>query len=337
MIQLAHDVLASLAREASYFDELDNDIGPVGSCARLLSLENDSRWEVRYHKFTHSGDPVAVVPVYRRRTKDWLNPLYTPDFPGQQDSPVPPRLCAMVGGRDGLLSSLHVREDARQLDVYRSILSKLSAAYREQGMRLYFPHFRVPELDLISAASDAPLWRKLTGEDARLDRLFGEWQDLRKKQRATLRRDAVDSARLGLETAVCSWVEAADYAAPLIAGHHQAKGSPEHSLLVDRRIKQWEQCPEFEVMIFTARAKDVRGVLVALIWRDWMELLDIGLSPGHSEARRCVYAQLIAHLPAATGKERGLKKLRVGMTARMAKAVRGAFFFDVESALTPPA
>lgn len=337
MTSLEHNIVTTLAGEAPHFDELDDDIGPVGSRARLLSLERDSRWEVCYHRFAQGADPVAVVPVYRRRTKKWLNPLYTPSFPGQHDSPIPPELCVVVGGVDGLLSSLHVRHDLRQPGIYRAIMSSLSTVYRERGMYLYFPHFRSTELDLISAALGAPLERRLTGADARLDRLFDDWgQSLRSKQRATLRRDAADSKRLGIETTVCSWADAADHAAVLIAGHHHAKGSPEHPALVDRRIRQWEQCSEFEVLVLKAHADDVQGVLVALIWRDWMDLLEIGLTHGHGEMRRCVYAQLAAHLPAAIGKARGLKKLRAGPESQAAKAARGAFFYNVESGLAPP-
>lgn len=338
MVTVDHEVLTSLTAEAGYFDELDDRLGPAGSRARLLSLEGDSRWDVRYHKFTHRGTPVAVVPVYRRRAKEWPSPLYTPAFEGQRNSPVPPGRCAVVGGRDGMISSLHVRADMRRPGVYRSILTTLSGAYRERGMHLYLPHFRADELDLISSALDTLPRRELTGADARLDGLFGEWgQSLLSKQRATLRHDLADSARLGVQTAVCGWDDVADHAAPLIASHYQAKGTPEHGLLVDRRVREWARCPEFEIMAFTAGAGDVQGVLVALIWRDWMDLLEIGMSHGHSEVRRCVYAQLIAHIPAAVGKARGLRKLRAGPAARMAKAARGAFFYDLESALVPPA
>lgn len=334
MTSLRHDVLTSLAGEAGYFDELDSGTGPVGSHAWLLSMESDARWESRYHKFTRGDNTIAIVPVYQRKAKEWRDPLYTPDFPVQPDSPVTPECCVLVGGRDRLLSSLHVQAEAREPEVYRAIMEALTEAYCQSGRYLYFPHFRAAELSLIAAASDTPPQRRLTGADARLDRLLGDWgKSLLSKERATLRHDLAEGTRLGVRTAVCDWADATDYAAPLIAGHHQAKGSPEHSLLVDRRVRQWERCTGFEVMVFTAQAEDVRGVVVAAVWRDWMELLEIGLGHGRGEVRRCVYAYLIAHLPAEAGKARGLRKLRVGPAARTPKAARGAFFHELESAL----
>lgn len=328
MSALRHEVLPSLNGAP---DDLDDEIGPAGSRARLLMLEGDPRWETCYHRFTRDGEPVALVPVYQRRAKNWPSPLYSPDAPGQ-DSAIPPQRCVVVGGRDGMVSSLHVRPDSQSPDVYRAIMGALGETYGAQGLYLYLPHFRAPELDLFEVSQ-----RWTTGEDARLDGLFGDWQTtLLSKQRATLRHDDADRARLGIETGVWRWDEVADRAAPLIAGHNLGKGTPEHGMLVDRRIRQWEQNPEFEILVFTADANDVRGVLVALIWREWMELLEIGLSPGHNEIRRCVYALLIAHLPAQEGKARGLTKLRAGPAARAAKAARGAVFCELQSALVAP-
>jgi len=329
-----HEVFSSLGGEAAYFDDLDHDLGPVASWTRLSALETDTRWRVEYHKFTLDQDPVAVVPVYRSRSKAWPNSFYTPELPRAEQA-IATNECALIGGRDGLTSSLHVRPDMRNAEVYGEIISTLEDAYLGDYEYLYFPCFRKPELDLIDTVLPAPLLRKPIGEDARLDRLFGDWDmSLLSKHRSTLRRDISDSARLGVQTAVGSWADARDIAAPLIAAHNQRKGVADHAAIVNFRVRQWESLDDVLVIVYRAWTSRVAGVLVAAAWKEWMDLQEIGISDGSGEERRCIYAQLIAHLPASTGRKMGLTKLRAGTAAKLPKSARGAFFHEVESGVT---
>jgi hypothetical protein len=329
-----HEVFHSLVGEATYFDDLDHDLGPVASWVRLSALEADTRWRVEYHKYTLGQDPVAVVPVYLSRCKAWPNSFYTPEISGAEQV-ITTNECALIGGRDGLTSSLHVRPDMRNAEVYGEILSTLEDVYLGDYEYLYFPCFRKPELDLIDTALPALLLRKHIGEDARLDRLFGDWnKSLLSKHRSTLRRDINDSARLGVQTAVSSWADAREIAAPLIVAHNRRKGVVDHAAITNFRIGQWESLDDVQVIVYRAWTSHVTGVLVAAAWKDWMDLQEIGISDGSGEERRCIYAQLIAHLPASTGREMGLTKLRAGPAAKLPKSARGAFFHEIESGVT---
>jgi hypothetical protein len=328
-----HEVCSSLAGESGYFDDLDHDLGPGGSCGRLLALEGDRRWVVEYHKFSSGGEPAAVVPVYRRRPRSWPNSFFTPDFGDAAGVPGTDE-CLLVGGRDGLNPSFHVREQMRTPEVYSEIVAAIVGSCGQKIRYLYFPCFRKSELDLIGASAAVSLRRVPIGEDARLDRLFGDWdKDLRTRHRKTLRRDVVAAERLGVRTAACSWREGREVAVPLIVEHNQRMGNVDRPDLVDFRIRQWEGQDGVRVLVYKAWTRSVMGVLAATVWRDWMELREIGMSVGDGEERRCVYAQLIAHLPVETGREMGLRRLGAGFSARRPKAQRGAFFLEVESGL----
>ncbi|MDT3400331.1 hypothetical protein RKE29_27600 [Streptomyces sp. B1866] len=332
---MRHEVRSSLADESDYFDELDKDLGPAGAWGRLLALEGDRRWRIEYHTFSSNTDrPLAVVPVYRRRVKKWPNSFYTPHLVDADSVPTTDE-CLLVGGRDGVSSSLHVRPDARSPEVYREILQAIWASYPEKYRYLYFPCFPQAQLDLVNAALPTKLLRAPIGQDARLDRLFGDWEkSLLSKQRSTLRRDVVDSQRLGVRTAVFSWSEARKQAAPLIVEHHRRKAMVDHPDFVDFRVRQWEAQPGVRILVYKAWSPSVTGFLVAAVWKEWMDLLEIGLSPGGADERRCVYAQLIAHLPASTAKAMNLTKVRAGLSAKQAKSARGAYFSEIESGLS---
>jgi len=326
---LRWEILSSASGLAGELDDMGADIGPVGSGARLSVLESDARWSAEYHRLSAGGQLIGIIPVFTCHARSWPNPLYVPARPQ-----IIPAHCVLVGGRDGLASSLRLTAPARSGRTFRLIIEKLASIYRQRGQLLAFPFFPVDELEAIRS-SGLPLDIRTEGRDARLDALLGDWsRTLRSKARSTLRRDAADAARLGIVTRISTWDEIASWAAPLVSDHNRLKGLPDHPRLVDHRVRQWERCEGMQVLAFTAAAGKAAGVLVAVMWQDWMDLQEIGLPPGSGEQRRCLYAQLIAHLPVAAGSKRGIRRVRAGTEATTAKAARGATFQLIGSGIS---
>jgi hypothetical protein len=325
---LRWETLPSIAGMIDEFDGLGASIGPVGSGARLSRLEEDARWSAEYHRVSLGGRLIGVIPVFTCRARSWPNPLYVPVRPH-----IAPAHCVLVGGRDGMASSLHLTPKARSEDMFPLIIGRLADIYRRRSQLLAFPFCPIEELEAVKR-SDLSLDVRMEGRDARLDALFGDWpHTLRSKARSTLRHDAVEASQLGVTTRIGAWAEVADWAAPLIADHNRLKGFADHPRLVDHRVRQWERCEGMETLAFTAATAETAAVLVAVVWREWMDLQEIGLPPGSGLVRRCLYAQLIAHLPLAAGSERGVRWLRAGAEATMAKAARGATFQHIGSGL----
>jgi hypothetical protein len=240
----------------------------------------------------------------------------------------------LVGGRDGLASSLHLAPEARSERMFPLIIAGLAEIYQRRDQLLAFPFFPIDELQAIQH-SGLSLDIRAEGSDARLDALFGDWtHTMRSKVRSTLRHDAVEAHRLGITTSISTWAEVIDWAAPLIAEHNRLKGFADHPRLVHYRVRQWERCDDMEILTFIAATHGAAGVIVAVVWRDWMNLQEIGLPSGAGLVRRCLYAQLLTHLPLAAGSERGVRWLRAGAEATTAKAARGATFQQMGSALT---
>ncbi|NNN01435.1 MAG: hypothetical protein HKL86_06360 [Acidimicrobiaceae bacterium] len=151
--------------------------------------------------------------------------------------------------------------------------------------------------------------------------------------RRTLHLDEVDFFRFGLVGEEVAWSEVADWASQLIATHSLTKGARDHSSLVELRIRKWMECEDVEVLPLVVKGPHVRGIVITLIWEDWMEVHEIGMSGEMSELRRAVYAMLVYHLPIKSANARGLRHVRVGLGAELPKRVRGATMSDMFGAV----
>jgi hypothetical protein len=322
--------LASLRDfDAHEFDRLDASCGPVGSYSRLVQLERDYRWSTEYLCARESGLLLAAIPLYRLKKGAWPDPSYDPATWGLDQLTAPGDI-TVVGGRSGLLSSLHVASTIS--GTWRHIRLIEELLRRESRMSLLLPFLTERELGPWEGVLGPRLERQVLGADARFDhQLSGE--TLSRKVRQTLQRDRRMVERYDVESSVRTWSEVSSFAAGLIAHNNRAKGLPDAEQLVDFRVRQWEACEGVSVVVLTAKAHGERGVIVCVIWRDWIDLQEIGITGIQSDVRRTLYAQLLFHLPVQLARQRGgVRHIRAGLRAERAKAIRGASFIPLAGA-----
>ena len=197
---------------------------------------------------------------------------------------------------------------------------------RESRMSLLLPFLLEDELRPWKGILGSRLECQVLGADARFDRhLAGE--ALSRKMRQTLQRDQRNVERYGVESSVRTWSEVSSFAAGLIAHNNRANGMPDAEQLVDFRVRQWEACEGVSVVVLTAQARGERGVVVCVIWRDWIDLQEMGITGTPSDVRQTLYAQLLFHLPVRLARQSGgVRHIRAGLRAEQAKAIRGASF-----------
>jgi hypothetical protein len=313
---------------AQEFDRLDVSCGPVGCHSRLLQLERDHRWSTEYLCAYEGSTLVAAVPLYRLKVSAWPDPSYDPASWGL-DQPLPPAEVTVVGGRSGLLSSLHIASDVSATWRHVRLIEELLA--REPRRSLLLPFLTENQLQPWKETLGSGLKHQVFGADARFDRPLAAAAlpdtALPRKVRQTLNADQRMAERFGVESAVRTWSEVRSFAAGLIARNNRAYGLPDAEQLVDFRIRQWEACEGVSVVVLTASALGEHGVTVGVIWRDWMDLQEMGLTGDPSAVRRTLYAQLLFHLPIRLARQHGgVKHIRAGLKAEQPKAIRGASF-----------
>jgi hypothetical protein len=316
--------LASLRDlDGQEFDRLDTSCGPAGSHARLVQLERDRRWSAEYLCAYEGGTLLAAVPLYRLRKGAWPDPSYDPAALGL-DQPLAPADITVVGGRSGLLSTLHVASEIVGSRRHIRLIEELLA--REPRRSLLLPFLTEDQQRPWKEILGARLRHEVLGADARFDRpLAGA--ELPRKVRQTLARDQRRAESYGVESAVTTWSEVRASAAGLIAANNQAYGLPDAEQLVDFRIRQWEACEGVRVVVLTAKAHGEHGLTVGVIWRDWMDLQEMGLTGAPGDLRRTLYAQLLFHLPVRLARSHGgVRHIRAGLKAEQPKAIRGASF-----------
>ncbi|HVB42089.1 MAG TPA: hypothetical protein VNF47_05200 [Streptosporangiaceae bacterium] len=312
--------------DAQEFDRLDASCGPVGSYSRLVQLERDYRWSTEYLCARESSILLAAVPLYRLAKGAWPDPSYDPATWGL-GQPTLPSDVTVAGGRSGLLSSLHVAPAISGTWRHIRLIEELLT--RESRTSLLLPYLTENELGPWEGVLGSRLERQALGADARFDgHLAGE--TFSRKVRQTLHRDERMVERYGVESSVRTWGEVRSFAAGLIADNSRAKGLPDAEQLVDFRVRQWEACEGVSVVVLTAKAHGEHGVGVCVIWRDWIDLQEIGITGTPSDVRRTLYAQLLFHLPVWLARQRGsVRHIRVGLKAEQAKAIRGASFIPL--------
>lgn len=309
--------------DAREFDRLDASCGPVGSHARLVQLERDYRWSTEYLCAWENGTLLAAVPLYRLRKGAWPDPTYDPATWGSDQRPVPSD-STVVGGRSGLLSSLHLAPAVRGTRRHLRLIEELVT--RESRRSLLLPFLPPGELRSWQEVLGPRLSCLDLGADARFDgHLAGEAPTRRVRQ--ALGADQRMADKYGLTTSVRTWAQVRADAASLIAANSQARGLPDAEQLVDFRVRQWEACDGVRVVVLTAQAHGEQGIVVCVVWRDWIDLQEAGLTGEHSDLRRTLYAQLLFHLPVRFAAEHGgIRHLRAGLKAEQPKAIRGASF-----------
>lgn len=314
--------------DAREFDQLDASCGPVGSHARLVQLERDYRWSTEYLCARENGTLLAAVPLYRLKKGAWPDPTYDPATWGgvgqPSDQSAAPSDSTVVGGRSGLLSSLHIAPAISGTRRHLRLIEELGS--RESRPSLLLPFLPPGELRLWQEVLGPRLVCLDLGADARFDgHLAGE--ALTRRVRQTLGADQRRADRYGVTTSIRTWADVRADAARLIASNSQAQGLPDAEQLVDFRVRQWEACDGVRVVVLTVQAHGEQGMVVCVVWRDWIDLQEGGLTGEHGDLRRTLYAQLLFHLPVRFASEHGgIRHLRAGLKAGQPKAIRGASF-----------
>ncbi|HEV2452090.1 MAG TPA: hypothetical protein VGS62_09195, partial [Streptosporangiaceae bacterium] len=189
---------------------------------------------------------------------------------------------------------------------------------------------------LSAAACERIAWAPL-GPEAHIRGLLDpDWESsLPKRVRYNLRHDRELVATAGIVSGQSSWSGIEDAASELIAKHNIRKGQPDHPEFVRMRHQQWADCAQAELIVFTARSPAVTGVETAVVWKDELDLREIGLTGDEGADRRAAYLDLVFRQPIAFARTHGLRRIRLGMEVDRVKAGRGAVMQDLYGGVLP--
>jgi len=321
------------AVDAEEFDRLDpgGEAGAAGGFGWTALREQDGRWRTRYLTGVEGGRLLACVPCYTPRGARWPDQAYDPggwELPGDA-ADFPADRMLTVGGHSDLRTGFPVGAAARDPASIRLLLRALARAAADEDRGLSFPYVYEPTRALIAQACDgAALWAPLGLEGhLRGGVCRPDWADgLGRHHRRNLRKDAELIAAAKVRTALRPWAEVEEAAAELIARHNLGKGRFDHPEFVRLRARRWADCPGVEYFTFVAESGPVTGYVTACVWREELDLHEIGLSGESGTERKAAYLELLIHAPLRFARERGLRSIRLGAAATAVKKGRGAVF-----------
>ncbi|HLX47998.1 MAG TPA: hypothetical protein VKS82_06680 [Streptosporangiaceae bacterium] len=316
------------------FDHLDPSVGVLGCYAKVKLREADGRWRVTYVRGTDAGLLTAAVPLYASRMRDWPDPAYDPRtwaLPPTVSEGCTAARCLVVGSFEERCSALHVGHSAREPGQLRRILAAMAQEAARQDRYLAFPYFPAAARDALSAAASGRIvWAPLGPEAIIRDLSDPGWEaSLSKRIRYNLRHDRELIEAAAITGGHCSWAEIEDTASELIAKHNVKHGHVDHPEFVRARQRLWAGFPQAEHFVFTVRSPVVSGVEIAVVWRDELDLREMGLAGEEGPDRRAAYLDLAFHQPIRFAQARGLRLIRFGMEAGKVKAGRGAILQDL--------
>lgn len=316
------------------FDRLDPAVGVVACYAKVKQREADGRWRVTYVHGTDGGQTKAAIPLYASCLADWSDPAYDPRawaLPPTVRADCTAARCLVVESYEDRCSGLHVECSAREPQQLRQILAAMTQAAARQDRCLSFPYFSSGARDALSAAARGRIAWVLLGREAHIRDLSepGWESSLPKRIRYNLRHDRDLIASAAITSRQCSWPEIEDTASELIARHNIGKGQPDHPEFVRMRHQQWADCPQAELVVFTARSPVVTGVETAVLWNNELDLREIGLAGDEGADRRAAYLDLAFRQPIRFAQSRRLRRIRLGTGAEMVKTGRGAVLQDL--------
>jgi hypothetical protein len=309
----------------SEFDSLDRSAGAASSLGRLRQVEQDGRWRTRYLRVVRGTEVVAAVPVYASTAPVWPDPAYDPrgwGHPADLVGPLSADRCLVVGGVYDRRSGFPVRLDEHGRNT-RDVLVAAARMAAAEGRALIFPYAYGRARRALDAAVDGISWTSLARESHFRD-IGDPDRPIGSRVRGVLRRDRRLIEAANLHAYVTSWADSERVAVPLIAEHNNRLAVPDHPEFVKMRYRQWSECAGVELVVFFAAASSVTGVLTAIVWRDQLELCEIGLPECQDSARIAVYLDLLFHQPLAYARRRGLRHMRAGTAAETPKHSRGA-------------
>jgi hypothetical protein len=330
------DTLRFVAADA--FDNLDDVAGAAGSHSRRLQLERTKQWSTRYLISVVEGDLCAAVPLYVCRALNWPDPEYNPRSWGARID-CRPNDALLVGGRSDYRSSMHVSMIIPPAAL-RLLVRRLAEIAVRTGRALIFPFFYMETVELLDEfIRDAVAWFELGEDGEYVGTSTDTWEmNLPKDARYTWRRDRRAIAEAGVEVELTDWNNAKTYAASLIADHNNRKRLMDRPELVNARYQRWISCPDIEVVVFDGHTESCRGVSTGLVWRNNLEMHEIGVpdANGMANSRLSLYLALGAHAPIAYAQDRCLGRIRLGRGSRPSKSNRGAEFRRLYGGVATP-
>jgi hypothetical protein len=298
---------------------LDGTLGALGSRGRLVQHTGDPRWEARHVVARDDGRLVAAVPVFLGHGEQWSDQIHQPADWGYPGAPVQEK-SALVGGRLEIRGSVRCDDDP---DVLRAVGDACRAEL--SGREVFFGYFDERQQRLAEAMFGPVEWLvRYEDFDYPPEVVQGELADLPRDVRQSIRAGERKVAQFGIETAVVPWAEYEGSGCDLIAAQNKRKGIADHAALVGYRLDQWSECDEVSVYLAHATTGDEEGAVSLLVYRDEIELYEVGLPDGNGPSRRTLYSCLTFDEPRRLAQELGLTKVRAGLGAAQPKRIRGA-------------
>ncbi|WP_424186813.1 hypothetical protein ACOBQX_02985 [Actinokineospora sp. G85] len=304
---------------ADEFHALDDTVGALGSRGRLMQHTGDPRWEARYVVALDGDRLVAAVPIFLGHGDQWSDQIHFPADWGY-DGPLAQEKSALVGGR------LEIRGSLRCVDS-PDVLRAVSEVCRSQVVgREVFLGYLDPRQQRLAEALFGPVRWTVQYEDFDYPRpvVLGPLADLRREVRQAIRHGERKIAEFGVSASVVPWSEYTGTGCDLIAAQNKRKGMTDHGALVRYRLDQWAACEEVSVFIVHATMGDEEGAVSLLVYRDEVEVYEVGLPEGDGAARRTLYTCLTFDEPRRLAREHGYRKIRAGLGAGVPKKIRGA-------------
>jgi hypothetical protein len=279
----------------------------------------DPRWEARYVLARDRGELVAAVPVFLGHGEHWSDAIHQPADWGWPGTPVQ-ATSALVGGRLEIRGSLRCSDDPV---VLRAVGDACRAQLR--GRDVFFGYLDERQQRLAEGLFGPVEWlAEYEDFDYPPEVVRGALCELPRDVRQSIRAGERHIAECGVETVVLPW-EGYEGAAPaLIAAQNRRKGIADHAALVGYRLDRWSECDEVSVYVAHATAAGEAGAVSLLVYRDEIEVYEVGLPEGSGRSRRTLYSCLTFDEPRRLARELGVTKVRAGLGAAQPKRIRGA-------------
>jgi hypothetical protein len=227
---------------------------------------------------------------------------------------------ALVGGRLEIRGSLRCADEP---DVLRVVGHACQAEL--SGLEVFFGYFDQRQQRLAQAMFGPVEWLiQYEDFDYPPEVVRGRLADLPRGVRQSIRAGERKIDQYGIEASVMPWSEYAGSGCALIAAQNKRKGMVDHAALVRYRLDQWDECDEVSVYIAHATMGDEVGAVSLLVYRDEVEVYEVGLPEGDGPSRRTLYSCLTFDEPRRLAQELGLVKVRAGLGAAQPKTIRGA-------------
>jgi hypothetical protein len=301
--------------------DLDRNLGAAGCLGRLVQHSADPRWMPRYIIVRNGPLLRAVVPIFLGVGKQWSDQIHSPQRWGHVEPPLPAN-SALIGGRLEIRGSLRCADEP---DVIRMVADACASIDELRGRDLFFGYFDECQQALAEAVFGPVKWLTEYEDFVYLEEVvLGPLASLPRSVRQTIRHSERQIAEHQISVQTIPWAEYCGNACDLIADHNKRKGIVDHPALVRYRMEQWNDCEEVTALVVHAAADGMDGVVTLLLYRDEMEVYEIGLPGQEDVRRRAIYACLTFHEPRRVAQSQALTKIRAGLGASRPKQLRGA-------------